>query len=68
MSLFLNYSDRIKDDGNDYILLADYGSEGMSVQSQHETLWGAVEAMHRYAHAQMTIVKVCRMDIKETDA
>ena len=59
---------RIKNNAGDYIVLVDYGSEGMSVQSQHEDANDAVEAMAADQTASpLALVKLCRVSIVDTE-
>ena len=44
--MFLSTIKKLKDVGRDYTVLLDYGPEGISVLSQHETIAEAVKAMN----------------------
>ena len=64
--MFLSATDKIKDTGDDYLVLIDYGSEGIVVYSQHETIESAMLARDECNYGSPTaIVKVCR--IKEPE-
>ena len=61
--MFLSTTDKLTDTGNDYAVLVDYYSEGISVLSQHETLSAAMQARDECNYGQpMAVVKVCRID------
>lgn len=51
-------TDRIKPDGGDYLVLADLGSEGLTVDSQHETVEDAIAGMAKSTWSRNTLVKV----------
>ena len=42
--MILTNTNKIKKDGGDYILLADYGSEGFAVVGQYKDSQSAIEA------------------------
>jgi hypothetical protein len=64
--MLLNSSDKFKDDGNDYAVLNDHGSDGFCVYSQHKTLKEAVVSMTNCMYGcPMSIVKLCRVALKE---
>lgn len=55
--MFLSYSDKLKDEG-DYVVLVDYGSEGIVVLSQHDELEGAIVAMHKCTYGSPISIAV----------
>ena len=66
--MIFNGSEKILNNGKDYLVLVDYGMEGISVGSQHETLAKALLWMHEAAYwSPMTIVKLVRVNIEEVD-
>lgn len=62
--MILNTSSKIQDNGKDYLLLLDYGREGIVVYSQHETLTDAIIGAldKKSLGLAISIVKVCRID------
>jgi len=64
--MFLSTTTKFNDTGDDYVVLVDYGSEGIVVHSQHETIGEAMLARDECDYGSpMAIVKVCR--IKEPE-
>lgn len=64
--MFLSYTDKLEDTGEDYAVLVDHGSEGITVLSQHTTIFEAMTAMNECNYGSpMAIVKVCRINIEE---
>ena len=60
--MFLSTTEKLKDTGDDYAVLVDYGSEGLSVLSQHKTIESAVRARDECNYGSaMAIVKICRI-------
>ena len=60
--MFLSTTEKLTDTGNDYAVLIDYGSEGIAVMSQHESLESAILARDNCNYGSpMAIVKVCRI-------
>lgn len=60
--MFLSTTDKLKDTGDDYAVLIDYGSEGIVVLSQHENIEQAMKARDENNYGSpMAIVKVCRI-------
>jgi hypothetical protein len=62
--MFLSFTPKLADIGKDYAVLIDYGSEGIAVHSQHETISEAIQAMNENGHqygSPMAIVKICRI-------
>lgn len=61
----LNSIEDIDSNGGDYLLLVDYGYEGLSVSSQHETLPDAVNAaMRGNISGPTAIVKLVEVPIE----
>lgn len=61
-----NGIDKIKDDAGDYIVLTDYGQDGISVSHQAESLVEAAEWMiGSGACAPQSIVKLVRVQTVE---
>ena len=57
---------RIKSDGGDYVVLLDYGTEGMSVLSQHDDLQESIKALTECDYSsQKALVKLVRFDLQE---
>lgn len=60
--MFLSTTDKIVDTGDDYLVMIDYGSEGIVIHSQHETIEAAMLARDGCDYGSpMAIVKVCRI-------
>lgn len=60
--MLLSTTGKLKDTGDDYVVLVDYGSEGFSVLSQHETIEAAMRARDECNYGSpMAIVKLCRI-------
>lgn len=58
--MILNSISKIIDDGRDYVVLIDYGTEGISVLSQHLNISGAFKAMNECNYGlSKAILKVC---------
>jgi len=51
-------TDRIKPDKGDYLILADLGSEGLTIDAQCESLEDAITAMAKSTWSNNTLVKV----------
>ena len=61
--MFLSTIDQLKDTGDDYAVILDYRTEGLSVLSQHETIEQAMDARDNCNCGQpMAIVKICRIE------
>jgi hypothetical protein len=61
--MFLSCIDTLLDSGEDYALLLDYGSEGIVVDSQYETISQAMQARSECTLGVKTaIVKICRIE------
>lgn len=54
----MNGIEKIVDDGGDYLLLVDFGAEGIAVWSQWKTLEAAAEAAMRCTNGPRAIVKL----------
>ena len=66
MKMVFNGSEKIDDDGGDFLLLTDYGQEGFAVSHQNKTLEGALAAMAEgVCGVPMTLVKLVRVDATE---
>ena len=63
--MILNASSKISDDGGDYIVLADYGTEGISVAHQFTTLQEALQVFGGGAYDCLTLVKLVRFEVAE---
>lgn len=59
--MILNSISKIIDDGRDYVVLIDYGTEGISVLSQHLNISDAMKAMNECYGLSKAVVKVCRI-------
>jgi len=60
--MFLSTIEKLLDTGDDYAVLLDYGSEGLSVLSRHETIAAAMMARDECTFGSpMAIVKICRI-------
>jgi hypothetical protein len=64
----LNGIDRIKPDIGDYLVLADYGTEGLSVNSQHHELEDAIRAVMRGAYNSVAIVRLVDISLPTGDS
>ena len=66
--MIFNGSSRIKDNGGDYLVLVDYGSEGLSVSHQFHTHTDALGWMAKNNTGYPnTLVKLVRVDILECE-
>ena len=66
--MIFNGSDKIKDDGGDYLVLTDYGCEGFSVTHQTETHEDALRWMTECNYGSpQTLVKLVRVDTRDVD-
>lgn len=65
--MIFNGSDKIKEDGGDYLLLTDYGCEGFGVTLQAATLEEALLGMIECSYGPQTLVKLVRVETRETD-
>ena len=54
----INQMSKIDDKKGDWLILTDYGSEGISVTSQHKTPEEAIKNMGGHGGAGQTIVKL----------
>ena len=66
-SMTLNGIEKIKDEGGDFIVLVDYGCEGLSVWSQHETAKEAIKSLASYVGSGC-LVRLVRVDLAVTEA
>ena len=57
----LNEIGKIKSDGGDYLLLVDYGCEGIAVGSQHTSLASAISSALYGSNNPQAIVKIVRI-------
>lgn len=66
--MIFNGSSKIKDDGGDYIILTDYGCEGISVSHQAATHEEALRWMMENSYGSpMTLVKLVRVETLDAD-
>ena len=61
-------SDKFSSEDGDYCILNDYGSEGLSVWAQYETLKEALDGIDTSIGCPQTIVKLVHFDIKEIES
>jgi len=68
MNVALNGSKKINKSRGDYLVLADYGQEGIGVLRQEDTLQNAIEGMLEYpTDYPMSIVKLIRIDLPQDE-
>jgi hypothetical protein len=60
----LNNIERIDDDAGDFVVIDDYGIEGLSVSSQHKTLIEAISSLGQYGSPQ-AILKLVKFTVEE---
>lgn len=66
--MIFNGSEKIKDDGGDYLVLTDYGCEGLSVTHQAATHEDALRWMTECNYGSpQTLVKLVRVDTRDID-
>ena len=58
---------KIDDHGGDYIVLGDYGLEGLSIVHQAQTAENALCWMTRNNYVQQTLVKMVRIEALDAD-
>ena len=63
----LNQIAEIKDDSGDYLVLVDYGTEGIKVASQHGSVASALSSALYGNSVRQAIVKVVRIEITEKE-
>ena len=64
--MIINGIPRIKDDGGDYLILTDYGGEGLAVTSQWGSLEEAISSIaFNESGSWQSLVKLVRIDTKE---
>ena len=65
----INGISKIKDDGGDYIVLADYGYEGLSAVFQCERVWDAIHFMSEGGNGSepMTLVKLVHVRLEDAE-
>ncbi len=54
----INQTTKFDNKAGDFVVLTDYGSEGLSVQSQHKTPEEAIRALSSTVGAPQVIVKL----------
>jgi len=68
MKVALNGSKKINKLQGDYLVLADYGQEGIGVMRQEDTLQNAIEGMLEYpTDYPMIIVKLIRIELPQDE-
>ena len=66
--MIFNGSDKIKDNGSDYLVLTDYGSEGLAVTYQATTHEDALRWMTECNYGSpQTLVKLVRVSTRDDD-
>lgn len=65
--MIFNASDKIKEEGGDYLVLTDDGCEGFSLKLQAESLEEALLGMLECSYGPQTLVKLVRVETRETD-
>jgi hypothetical protein len=64
-AMIFNGSDKIKENGGDYLVLTDYGCEGFAVTHQAATLEEALLGMIECDYGRQTLVKLVRVETRE---
>jgi hypothetical protein len=64
--MYLNEGTRIAKEAGDYVVLVDYGEEGLVPQGQFLGLPAAIEAFQRITHSPKVIVKLVHVTASET--
>ncbi len=60
-SIELHGIEKIDEKKGDYLILTDYGSDGMGITSQHKTLDEAVTSVERDGGSPQSIVKLVEL-------
>lgn len=60
----MNSSGKVKNDEGRFLVLADYGMDGISVVSQHETRPQAVSAGVECGFGQIIVVEVVTIEVE----